>query len=154
MRISLVAAVICGFSSQAVANVLAICENLIGYSHYMDSNVIAPNFDRDGFEGRRIFLVENNNAGQLNYGIAWQDNGGEIQIDNNPTYLLNNNISNRTFTFFVDGSRESFAEVYLFQFANSEGSSASNGSVVITQTRNGGAPKASIFHGSCTFSQN
>jgi hypothetical protein len=154
MKISFVAAVICSFASQASANVLAICDNLTGYSHHLDSNEIAPDFDKDGFEGRRIFLIENNNSGQLSYGIAWQDNGGEIQIDGSPTYLLNNNFSNRTFTFFVDGSRESFAELYIFQFSEPGGNASQRGSVVITQTRNGGLPKASIFHGSCTYSQN
>lgn len=154
MRILLAAAAACSFASQGAANVLAICDNLIGYSHYLNSDEVAPSFDRDGFEGRRIFLIENNNSGQIRYGIAWQDNGGEIQTDNSPTYLLNNNFSNRTFTLFVDGSRDSFAELYLFQFADSSRNGSSNGNVVITQTRNGGAPKASIFHGSCTFSQN
>lgn len=152
MKKIIFAAVISSFAGQAAAKVLAVCDNLTGFSHYLDGDELTSNFETDGFRGRRIFLIENNNAGQLIYGIATQDNGGEIKIDNNPTYQLGNNISNRTFTFLIDGSRESYTEVYLFQPHKADERSSYNGSVVITQTRHGGTPKASIFYGNCVFS--
>ena len=64
-------------------------------------------------------------------------------------YLLSQNPANGTLIIFVDGSSQSYTETYLFKLHQSTGG---KGSVVYTQTRNGGSPSVLIMHGECQTS--
>lgn len=136
-------------ASQVNAKILAVCGDLVGYTHYIDHNNFDPNFKEDAFSGRIIFLEQINSAGRISYRTGWKDEDSSPQVDNSPTYLLNHNPTNLTYHFLVDGSNESYTETYLFHLNFAPQPSGPNGIVLLTQTRSGGSPAAKIFHGIC-----
>ena len=81
--------------TSAHADILAVCTDLRGYSHYLDGAGVERKFEADGFKGRNIFLVQQNNSGKISYRVGWQDEGQKARLDNNPTYLLQHNPANK-----------------------------------------------------------
>ena len=131
--------------ASAAVDVLGVCTGFKGYGHDVKSGSYNRQFYEDGFSQKSILLLQVTNDGKTSYKTA-ELRGEETVVDENPTYLLSQNPANGTLIIFVDGSAQSYTETYLFKL---DKSGDGRGSVVYTQTRNGGSPAVRIMHGEC-----
>ena len=149
-KIITAALLLMAFATQASAavDVLGVCAGFKGYGHDVNAGSHKRQFYEDGFSQKSILLLQVIRDGKTSYKTAEMVNG-ETVVDENATYLLSQNPANGTLIIFVDGSAQSYTETYLFKFHQSTGE---KGSVVYTQTRNGGSPSVRIMHGECQTS--
>lgn len=145
-KILIVTVFLVTLASHASAEILAVWTNFKGYGHDVKENATDLNFYEDSFSGKTIALLQLNDSGNISYRLAETVNGEAPIVDENPTYLIAQNPANNTLIIFVDGSSQSYTETYLFDVPTTPSDS---GSLVYTQTRNGGSPAVRIMHGDC-----